>query len=400
MLHHRALAAELRALAAAVFATLLVITTTLTLIRVLGQAASGRIDPQTVFIFLGYSLLNYSPMMLNLAVFSAVLLVLTRMYRDSEMAVWSAAGLSLLAWVWPVLRFALPVVLLSAFISVVVSPWATQQAALYNITFEKRDDIARIAAGQFRESAGGTRVFYVQEVDEKAGAVKRVFVRIDAPPAANSAAANPPGMVAAPSPLARDQILVLADTGRIQNRDGQRYLVLEKGRRYDIDGVSPAARLMEFERYTIRLDEPAISPSNLSAPKLLATWTLFGRSEAIYRAELMWRFGVPFAGLVLAVLAIPLSFFNPRSGRATPFIVALLVFVLYLNLLTIAQNQVATAKLSFWPGLLAVHGLVACLAGLLIIWRSRPQGRSWRARLFASAQPSMTAVPVRQKAVA
>ena len=38
MLFRQALASELRALAAAVFATLLVITTTLTLIRVLGQA--------------------------------------------------------------------------------------------------------------------------------------------------------------------------------------------------------------------------------------------------------------------------------------------------------------------------------------------------------------------------
>ncbi len=384
MLHRRALASELRALAAAVFATLLVITTTLTLIRVLGQAASGRIDPQTVFIFLGYSLLNYSPMMLNLAVFAAVLLVLTRMYRDSEMAVWSASGLSLSAWVRPVLRFAVPVVLLSAFISLVVSPWATQQAAVYKDAFEKRDDIARIAAGQFRESAGGSRVFYVQEVDEKADLVKRVFIRTEAP-------APEAAITAGTAPKLRDQTLVLADAGRIQTRDGQRYLILEKGRRYDLDAGSAAAKLMEFDRYTIRLDEQAAAPTDLSAPKLISTWLLLPRAEPTYRAELMWRIGVPFAGIVLAVLAIPLSFFNPRSGRATPFIVALLVFILYLNLLTIAQNQVATGKLSFFAGLVVVHVLVACLAEFLIWWRSRPQSRSWRARLFAQRDPRLDA---------
>ena len=367
MLFRQALASELRALAAAVFATLLVITTTLTLIRVLGQAASGRIDPQTVFIILGYTLLNYTPMMLNLAVFSAVLLVLTRMYRDSEMIVWSASGLALTAWIRPVLRFAFPVLLLGAFIALIVTPWANQQAAVYKDVFEKRDDISRIASGQFRESSNGNRVFYVQKVDEAADRVNKVFIRT----------------LSKTPDKSQQQSLVVADTGHLQTRDGQRFLILEKGRRYDLDERSAAGKLMEFERYSIRLDNQAADPTDLSTPKLSTSLTLLKNSQPAYKAELMWRIGVPCVGLVLSILAIPLSFFNPRSGRATPFIVALLVFVTYVNLMTLSQTQIARGKMDLFTGLFAVHLLVLCVTAFLIWLRTRPQSRSWRARFFA-----------------
>ena len=370
MLFRQALASELRALAAAVFATLLVITTTLTLIRVLGQAASGRIDPQTVFVILGYTLLNYTPTMLNLAVFSAVLLVLTRMYRDSEMIVWSASGLALTAWIKPVLRFAFPVLLLGSFISLAVAPWANQQAAVYKDIFEKRDDVSRIASGQFRESSNGNRVFYVQQVDEVADRVHKVFIR------SLSQAAD----------QSQKQSVVVADTGHLKTQEGQRFLILEKGRRYDLDPRSAAGNLMEFERYIIRLDNQVPAPTNLSTPRLSSSLILLKRSEPAYQAELMWRIGVPFVGLVLSILAIPLSFFNPRSGRATPFIVALLVFITYVNLLTLSQNQIAQGRMNFFGGLFAVHLFVICISAFLIWLRSRPQSRSWRARFLGNSR--------------
>jgi lipopolysaccharide export system permease protein len=370
MLYQRAFAAELRALWAAIFTTLLVITTTLTLIRILGQAANGKLDPQSVFIILGYLLLNYTPMMLNLTVFAAVLMVMTRMYRDSEMVVWSASGLSLRAWVVPALRFAIPVVALGAFISLAVAPWANQQVALYRDTFEKRDDISRIAAGQFRESAAGNRVFYVQEIDANGARVNKVFIRV----------------------INGDrQVVVAADHGRIETRTegGQawRYLILEQGRRYELAPNGAQARLMQFERYTLRLDDAPPPPADLSTPKLTPTLSLLDRTEPPFRAELMWRLGLPFVGIVLAILAVPLSIFNPRSGRATPFIVAILVFAIYLNMMTLMQNQIANGRVAFLTGLVGVHLAVLGVALLLLWLRGRPQGRSWRAR-FAKAVPA------------
>ncbi|HET7773410.1 MAG TPA: LPS export ABC transporter permease LptF [Burkholderiaceae bacterium] len=354
MLHHRAFTAELRTLALGVFATLFIITTTMALIRVLGQAASGRLDPQSVFVILGFTLLNYLPMMLNLSVFVAVLMVLTRMYRDSEMVVWTASGVSLWNWVRPVMRFVLPVALLSLFVGMVVAPWANQQIAVYRDAFQKRDDVSRMAAGQFRESASGQRVFYVQSIDEESNQVRNVFIRL--------------------SEAGRTG-LVVASRGRIEIRDGVRYLILDEGRRYELAAGQADARLMEFGRYTIRLDDRPMQLSELNSPKLTGTWTLLGKSEPPYRGELFWRLSLPLIGVLLALLALPLSYFNPRSGRATPFIIALLVFATYVNVATLLQSRVASGKTELLPAMLLLHGTVLVVAMVFITLRDQPKGR-------------------------
>lgn len=364
MLYQRAFAAELRGTAAAVFGTLFVISLSWALIRVLGQAATGKIDPQTVFVILGFALLNYTPIMLNLAVFAAVLLVLTRMYRDSEMAVWNASGISLTQWIPPVLRFVVPVVLLSAFVSFFVAPWANKQSAEYRDAFEKRDDLSRFAAGQFRESAAAQRVFFVGAADEARGEVKNVFIQTVNKNSGRS--------------------LVVADKGRIETRGDQRYLILDSGRRYEVLDGSAELRLLEFGRYTIQIDSNPPPPADLNTPKNTQLHELVVRGDNNSRGELMWRISIPLIGLLLALLAVPLSYFNPRSGRATPFITALLVFVTYVNLLTLMQNRIAIGKTSFLEGTLLVHVLVLIVTIWLLWLRSRPAHSSmlvrWRAR--------------------
>jgi lipopolysaccharide export system permease protein len=359
MLYQRAFASELRGTAAAVFGTLFVIALSWALIRVLGQAATGKIDPQSVFIILGFSLLNYAPMMLNLAVFAAVLLVLTRMYRDSEMVVWNASGVSLTQWIAPVLRFVVPVVMLGAFITFFVAPWANKQTAGYRDAFEKRDDISRFVPGQFRESAGAQRVFFVGGADEDRGIVQNVFIQ-----SIKNGALS----------------LVVADKGRIETRNEERYLILDNGRRYEVTDGSAEMRLLEFGRYTIKLDSKPPPPSDLNTPKNTQLHELVLRTDNNSRGELMWRIGVPLVGLMLALLAVPLSYFNPRSGRATPFITALLVFVVYVNLLTLMQNRVALGKTPFAQGTLLVHALVFIVAVWLLWLRDRPRRSSLLAR--------------------
>ena len=61
--------------AGAVFTTLFTITITVMLIRILGQAAGGKIASSDVVALIGFSALNYLPIILNLTGFVAVLLV-------------------------------------------------------------------------------------------------------------------------------------------------------------------------------------------------------------------------------------------------------------------------------------------------------------------------------------
>ena len=90
MIFERALQRELISTAGAVFTTLFTVTITVMLIRILGQAAGGKVASQDVAALIGFAALNYLPILLILTGFISVLLAVTRSYQDSEMVVWSA----------------------------------------------------------------------------------------------------------------------------------------------------------------------------------------------------------------------------------------------------------------------------------------------------------------------
>ena len=64
---------------------------------------------------------------------------------------------------------------------------------------------------------------------------------------------------------------------------------------------------------------------------------------------------MPISALVLTLLAIPLSYVNPRMGRSFNLIAAALLYMLYSNCLNIVQSFIAQGKLGFWAGLALPH---------------------------------------------
>ncbi len=129
MIFRRALQRELASSAGATFTVLFTILVTWTLIKVLGTAAGGKVDPSDVLALIGFAILNYLPTILTLTVFISVLAAVTRSYRDSEMVVWFASGASLMRWIRPVLTFGLPIVAVGAALSLVAAPWAALKRA-------------------------------------------------------------------------------------------------------------------------------------------------------------------------------------------------------------------------------------------------------------------------------
>src|SRR5689334_4582462 len=143
MIFQRALLREFASLAGAVFMTLFVIALTVNLVRLLGRAAGGQFPSDAVIAFLGFFALGALPVLLSLTMFISVLLTLTRGWRDSEMVIWFTSGLSLTAWLRPVMLFALPQIAVIAALSLFISPWAAQMASQYTAQLETRDDVSR-----------------------------------------------------------------------------------------------------------------------------------------------------------------------------------------------------------------------------------------------------------------
>jgi len=269
MIFSRALYRELASAAGATFTVLFTVCITWTLIAILGRAAGGRVASSDVVALIAFQSLNYLPTVLTLTSFISVLVVVTRTYRDSEMVVWFASGQSLLAWIRPVLVFGIPMVLLVAALSLFVTPWAKMKSTEFVQRFEKREDLKRVAPGQFRESSSSDRVFFVEGSANGSTVVQNVFVNT-MQGAGNS--------------------IVVAKEGVIEpDGKGGQFLVLKNGRRYQ--GVPGQAdyQSMEFERYSMRVATkvPVLGtdvPLDASRPPCPWPWTTSTRAPSCCRA--------------------------------------------------------------------------------------------------------------------
>ncbi|KAF7600841.1 MAG: LPS export ABC transporter permease LptF [Candidatus Dactylopiibacterium carminicum] len=354
MIFKRAALREFTATAVAVFVALFFILVTVILVRLLSQAAGGRLPPDAVLALIGFSTLNHLPVVLALSSFIAVLLTLSRSYRDSEMVVWFSSGLSLLAWIRPVLQFMLPLVALVAALSLFLSPWAQGKAQEYRKRLEGRDEVSRVAPGSFRESSGGRRVFFVESVDPAQGRVHKVFIHSVAPD---------------------KQDVTVASEGFMETKpNGDRFVTLADGRRYEGTPGTASYRVMEFERYSVRIEPREVGAAE-STPKTQSTASLLLMPGAASSGELVWRLGLPLATLILALLAIPLAFVNPRGGRTNNLVFAILAFSIYFNFLGISQSWVSKGRLGVWSGGLGIHLVMLLLLLVLFLWRMRPHLR-------------------------
>lgn len=348
MIFRRALLRECANLAGAVFVALLAILLTTTLIRLLGQAAGGKLASEAVLALLGFGTINYLPIILSLTLFISILLTLSRSYRDGEMIVWFSAGQALTAWVAPVMQFAAPMVALIAVLSLFLSPWALSKSAEYRQAISAREETAQIKSGTFRESGRGDRVFFVEGFDPASGSVKNIFV----------------------SSVQHGRLGVMVAGGGFQETqpNGDRFAVLLDGRRYEGAAGSAEYRVMEFQRYAIRIDTQESRAVDKS-PKSVPVSELLANPSDSHRGELLWRLALPLQALNLSLLAIPLSFVNPRAGRGNNLLLAILTFLIYGNLINVSQAWVAQGKLAFAYGVWGVHVLMFLMLILLFYRR-------------------------------
>jgi lipopolysaccharide export system permease protein len=98
---------------------------------------------------------------------------------------------------------------------------------------------------------------------------------------------------------------------------------------------------------------------------------LIDDASAPARAELLWRLGVPVSALMIAVMAIPLSYVNTRARRSYGLVAALLLYFVYNNLLSLSQAWVAQAKLNPWVGMVSAHLLMLLGVTVLFYLRNR-----------------------------
>ena len=357
MIFVRSTVREFTAIGIAVFLVLLVITFTTQLIRLLGSAAGGGIPTDAVLVLLGFAALGYLSVLLSATLFLSVLLSLTRAYRDSEMVVWQSSGLGLTAWFGPVLLYAAPIVLLVGLLSLYLTPWALGKTEQFRHQLENRDDVSAVAPGVFKESKNGERVFFVEKVSSDLRQVANIFVHV--------------------SQDKRSGVIVAKRGYTEVKENGDRYLVLEDGRRYEGTPGQADYRVAHFDRYAFRIEQKeatAFFPSQ----KTFSTRQLIENPTPLNLSELTWRVGLPLSALVLAFLAIPLSAVNPRTGRFFNVLIAIFVYMTYSNLISIFQAWVAKGTIKPALGMFGVHAVMIVVLFLLLYRRMFGLRLRWR----------------------
>jgi lipopolysaccharide export system permease protein len=337
---------------------LLTVVLTMILIRLLGLAAKGSVAVSDVSLLLGYTLLNQMPVLISLSLFVAVVGMLNRLQRESEMVVWQASGVRLWRLLKPLWQMSWPVIATLALLVLVVRPWSQQQTQVIRDRFERRSDIARVAPGQFQTSANGKRVFFIDSHSDSQRSGTNVF------------------MVLTEN---MTEAVITAKEGQVETVDGQRFLLLRQGQRVETDLKTGEKTRSTFETARILVGEAASNESTTDLARNRATWSLLDSTAGADRAELVWRVGTVWAALNLVLIALVSKSDQVRRANAWTLVWALLVFVVYFNLQSLAQSWVGSGKVSDRAGLFALHGSVTALALLTLWWRDG----GWRQKALA-----------------
>ena len=341
MLFDSSLRKELGRSFGATLVVLVTIVMTVMLIRTLGQASVGRVNPSEVLLVMGFTVLGHLPTILTLSLFVAITATLTRMYAASEMVVWFASGQGLLTFLKPILRFAWPVLLAVAVLALVVWPWSNHQIRELRDRYQGRGDIERVAPGRFIESAGGQRVFFIDKDTADAQTGNNIFI-----------ATNERGM----------ETVTSAQSGRLDVVKGERFVILDKGYRLETDTATGESRVSNFVEYGNRISPQVMGPTDNDSPRMKRTTVLMGDPTPRHQAELSWRLGLTLAALNCVLIALAATRVNPRVGRSAGLMFALFAFATYYNLIGVGESWIGHGKVGLLPFLLMLHGGIFVLA--------------------------------------
>lgn len=362
MIIDRYLVKEVAQTLLAVTVVLLLIVVSNRLVDYLADAAEGKLPGSVVFTLLGLKTVGYFGLLIPLALYLGIMLGLGRLYRDSEMAALAACGVGTARIYRALLILGLPLIAALAALSLYVSPKAAELSYEIQDRAKKMLELSVLSPGRFRESPDGRHILYIERLSEDRRSVRNVFAHTQTEEGAQGILSSE-----------KAHQYVDPDTG-------DRFIVLVNGYRYE--GVPGQAdfRIVQFEKHAVRIEENARETVRYKhdARPTVALWK---SSEPSDRAELQWRLSVPLSAALLAFLAVPLARVNPRQGRYGRLFVAIVVYVVYVNLLSVTQVWTERGAIPAFVGLWWVHALVAVLAVALLV---RQAGLPWLRKTFRS----------------
>jgi lipopolysaccharide export system permease protein len=305
------------------------------LVRYLGDAVTGDIPANVIFKLIGLKMVWYLVHVVPFALALGVVLALGRLYRDNEMTVMSACGVGPWRIYKPLLGFGIVLAILLAWLSLYISPELQGKSYRLEKLAKQQADLTVLGAGRFNELQKGRLTFYAERLSADKQNMENLFIVLGS----KKDQEQLPQVLTAKSAYRK-----------LDEETGDSFLVLVDGYRYEGKPGAANYRILKFTEYGVRIDLPG-DPEVEVIQQTMPSADLVRSSDPKDIAELQWRLAMPVSVIVLLLLAVPLSKSSPRQGRYGRLVVAILLFVIYYNLL-------ATVK--YWVG----EGLVPAAIGL------------------------------------
>jgi len=316
----------------AVLTVLLFITFGSETTQLLAKAVEGKIPASIVFQVLLLKIPPALEVILPLVALLSVMLAIGRLYQDQEMVVMTSCGISPHYFQKVLIVFLLPIMLLTAWISLVVTPWSYHAERVLVTKAQTATPVSGLVAGRFNVLPNNQGVFYAKSISEL-GELENIWIQ----------------RLSADS----DQILT-APKGRFEWRNDQLILVLESGVTYQglhrYQQVDATVVVQKFERMALLIPELSAQPAR-PAKYEVSTSELWGSGDLQHQALLQWRLVTPFGVLVLGLIGLKMSKTGPREGRFAKIFLALVLYIVYNQFLVVGRDGIAEGTWSNYIGL-------------------------------------------------
>jgi lipopolysaccharide export system permease protein len=346
-----------------VFNALLAVTLVLLLallsqqaVRYLNYVAIGKIPTNVLLQLVSYEVPYLLALLLPLGLYMGILLAYGRLYADHEMSILQLCGFGNQRIMRLTLFIACMTTGVVLFLMLWINPWVSvkQRQAM-----ERNEAtvhlVQTLIPGRFQASADGRHVMYVEKLSRDRERAQTVFLAQEKNDKTD--------------PSQHPWMLVFADQG-YQTKDKasqDQFFVTTDGYRYEGSPGQNDYKIIQFKKYAVRIKQPDAHTVH-QEDETLSTTQLWDDYENPKRAaELQWRFSMGIATFLLALLAVPFSVVQPRKGRYMTLLPAILVYIVYMELLFMARHWVEQEMAPIGIGIWWVHGVMLAFVALMLL---------------------------------
>lgn len=348
---YRCLIKEILMVAAFVTSLLIVIFVCVQLANFLSSPLASSLVSSALLQFICLQIPLLLTELLPLGIFFAVLLVYGRWYADSEMVVLFSSGFSQRRLLIFTGCFAFGIAIFSALLSFWIMPSVAsyQKRLITKMTAEFT--MKKIVPQEFQTI--GDVVYYIGGVSKDNQKMENIFFFQP----------KDPGKV----------VLIVAKHAQtmLNEKTDNSFITANQGYRYELTPGKKDLFVTQYATYVQQLTSVGtgvggVTDTNILSTKELLSKSNFFRGLSQYGAELQWRISLPIALVLLSLLAVPLSYVNPRHGRFSQLLPAILIAIIYVNLLYTFQSWVGSGVLPLWIGVWWIHFFLILLIVFLV----------------------------------